>query len=93
MRTRRRGVSVAGVLGELLITAGVITLLYVGWQLWIGDMIFGAQRNAVGQDLSQQWEQEYAGAAPSAPERVSERDAGPDREPGRRRPGHHARSR
>jgi sortase A len=65
-RTRRRRVSVAGVLGELLITAGVLTLLYVGWQLWIGDMIFGAQRNAVGQDLSQQWEQEYAGPAPSA---------------------------
>jgi sortase A len=69
----RRRVSVAGVLGELLITAGVLTLLYVGWQLWIGDMIFGAQRNAVGQDLSQQWEQEYA--APSA-------TAAPSAEPG-----------
>ena len=66
VRVRRRRTSVAGVLGELLITAGVITLLYVGWQLWIGDMIFGAQRNAVGQDLSQQWEQEYAAPAPSA---------------------------
>ena len=64
-RTRRR-VSIAGVLGELLITAGVLTLLYVGWQLWIGDLIFGAQRNAVGQDLSQQWEQEYA-APPTTP--------------------------
>ena len=54
---RRRPFSVAGVLGELLITAGVLTLLYVGWQLWIGDLIYGAQRNAAGQDLSQQWEQ------------------------------------
>ena len=53
-------------MGELLLTAGVLTLLYVGWQLWIGDVIFGAQRNAVGQDLSQQWEQEYA--APSSTE-------------------------
>ena len=50
-------------LGEVLITAGVLTLLYVGWQLWIGDLIFGAQRTAVGQDLSQQWEQEHAAPA------------------------------
>lgn len=59
--------SVAGILGEILITAGVITLLYVGWQLWIGDMIFGAQRNAVGRDLSEQWEQQYADPSSSAP--------------------------
>ena len=57
----------AGVLGELLITAGVLTLLYVGWQLWIGDLIFGVQRNAVGQDLSEQWEQEYAAPSSTAP--------------------------
>ena len=54
-----------GVIGELLITAGVITLLYVGWQLWIGDMIYGAQRNAAGQELSEEWEQEYAAPSPS----------------------------
>lgn len=48
-----------GVIGELLITAGVIVLLYVVWQLWIGDMIYGAERNATGQELSQQWAQEY----------------------------------
>lgn len=52
-------------MGELLITAGVLTLLYVGWQLWIGDLIYGAQRNAAGQELSQEWEQEYAAPAPS----------------------------
>ena len=84
-------VSVAGVLGELLITAGVLTLLFVGWQLWIGDMIFGAQRNAEGQDLSEQWEQEYAGLPPPSPSASattrSRRDAG------RRRAGHPARSR
>jgi sortase A len=61
----RRRVSVIGVLGELLITAGVLTLLYVGWQLWIGDLIYGAQRNAAGQELSQEWEQEYVAPAPS----------------------------
>jgi len=62
--TRRR-ITVTGVLGDLLLTAGVITLLYVGWQLWIGDLIYGAQRNATGQELSEEWEQEYAAPAPS----------------------------
>lgn len=57
--------SVFGVIGEILITAGVITLLYVGWQLWIGDLIYGAQRSAAGQELSQEWEQEYTAPAPS----------------------------
>jgi sortase A len=60
------------VLGEILITAGVITLLYVGWQLWLGDVIYGAQRNAQGHELSEAWEQQYEAApgpetaAPSA---------------------------
>ncbi|GAA1955264.1 class E sortase [Microbacterium deminutum] len=46
-------------IGELLLTAGVITLLFVVWQLWLGDLIYGAQRNAVGQELSHTWAQEY----------------------------------
>jgi len=47
------------VVGEILITAGVITLLYVVWQLWIGDVIYGAERNAAGNELSQSWAQEF----------------------------------
>ncbi|MGC5223673.1 class E sortase [Micromonospora sp. DT81.3] len=54
-RARRR-TSVTGVLGELLITLGIVVLLYVGWQLWIGDMIYGAQNNAAGQELSEEWD-------------------------------------
>lgn len=65
-RRRRQRVSAWGVLGELLITAGVLTLLYVGWQLWIGDMIYGSQRNAAGQELSQEWEQGTAALTPTA---------------------------
>ncbi|MDY0908082.1 class E sortase [Microbacterium sp. CFBP9034] len=57
-RPRRRA-SVLGVIGELLITAGVITLLYVVWQLWVGDMIYGAERNATGHELSEVWAQEF----------------------------------
>ncbi|QIG41123.1 class E sortase [Microbacterium sp. 4R-513] len=48
-----------GVLGELLITAGVITLLYVGWQLWIGDVIYGAERSAQAEEQSRLWQEEY----------------------------------
>lgn len=51
-------------LGELLITAGIIVLLYVVWQLWVGDMIYGAERNATAEERSQQWAQEYEAAAP-----------------------------
>lgn len=55
-----------GVLGELLITAGVIVLLYVAWQLWLGDVIYGAQAEAESEQLSQQWAQEYEPPAPVA---------------------------
>ncbi len=61
----RRRVSVAGVLGELLITAGVIALLYVTWQLWIGDWIIGSQKQAEASQLTQSWAQEYESAAPA----------------------------
>ena len=68
-----------GVLGELLITAGVLTLLYVGWQLWIGDLIYGAQRNAAGQEISEEWAQEYVAPAPS--ETAPTETEAPDAEP------------
>jgi sortase A len=63
---QRRRVSVAGVIGELLITAGVIVLLYVVWQLWVGDMIYGAERNASGAAQSQQWQEQWQQQNPGA---------------------------
>ncbi|WP_375386480.1 class E sortase [uncultured Microbacterium sp.] len=66
LRPRRRRASFFGVLGEILITIGVVTLLYVSWQLWIGDVIYGAERNAAGQQLSQQWEDDYRAHPKSA---------------------------
>ena len=71
-RPRRRA-SFLGIAGEVLITAGVIVLLYVVWQLWVGDLIYGAERNAEGTELSQTWQQEYeeqttdAAPAPTTP--------------------------
>ncbi len=36
-------------------TAGVVALLFVAWQLWIGDFIIGAEHNSEASALSQQW--------------------------------------
>jgi len=64
------------VLGELLITAGVIVLLYVVWQLWVGDLIYGAEAKAESEQLSQQWAQEYEPAAPAPTDEPEPADAG-----------------
>lgn len=40
-------VSVIGVLGELFVTIGVFIFLFLGWQLWLNDLVVGqAQRTA-----------------------------------------------
>lgn len=57
-RTVRRPLSVVGVLGELLITGGVLVLLFLGWQLWLNDIIFGASQQQAAEQLSEEWEQE-----------------------------------
>lgn len=54
-RRPRRRTSVVGVIGEILITLGVVSLLYVAWQMWIGDAIIGAQFKSEAHSLSQQW--------------------------------------
>ena len=68
-RHPRGRVSVVGVLGELLLTAGAVVLLFAAWQLWIGDMIYGSQNNAAGQALSQEWAAQSGD--PTAPSEAS----------------------
>jgi sortase A len=55
---RNRPLSVVGVLGELLITAGVLVLLFLGWQLWLQDILVGNQLNSQAQKLGQTWQNE-----------------------------------
>ncbi|HTN55177.1 MAG TPA: class E sortase [Microbacterium sp.] len=55
-RSRSRA-TVTGVLGELLLTAGAVGLLFVAWQMWIGDIIIDAQKNAEGAATIQEWAQ------------------------------------
>ena len=54
----------ASVLGELMLTAGVVVFLFVAWQMWIGDIIISAQKNDEGAAMSQQLAQ---GEAPEPP--------------------------
>jgi sortase A len=59
----RRRISVIGILGELLITAGVLVFLFLAWQLWFNDLVVGAQQNQAGVSLAQQWK----GGTPNTP--------------------------
>jgi sortase A len=68
MTRPRRRASVVGILGEVLITLGVVTLLFVAWQLWIGDVIYGAERNAQAAEQSELWQAEYEQQVEATPE-------------------------
>ncbi|CAN5452906.1 hypothetical protein BH10ACT7_BH10ACT7_25190 [soil metagenome] len=57
--------SVVGVLGELLITAGVVVLLFLGWQVWLNDIIVGGEQNEAAHELSQTWERGDGATAPT----------------------------
>ncbi len=64
-RRARLRATVASVSGELLVTAGVIAMLFVAWQMWIGDVIMGAEENRRGAQQSQQWDSQDPPEAPS----------------------------
>jgi sortase A len=73
-RKPRRKVSVLGVIGELLITAGVLVLLFLGWQVWLNDIIVGGEQTAAAGELGQSW----AEAAETAPSTEPPTDASTD---------------
>lgn len=56
----RRPISLVGVLGELLITAGVIVMLFLGWYVWLNDIVAGNEQQQaaeeVQQELQDRWE-------------------------------------
>ena len=56
-RPRRQKATVVGVLGELFLTAGVLVLLFLGWQVWLNDIIVGAEQTSAANELAEQWEQ------------------------------------
>lgn len=54
-RRRRKKFSIVGLIGELLITAGVLVFLFLGWQLWLNDIIVGGQQDKSSTDLAKSW--------------------------------------
>lgn len=57
-RPRRSGrqFTFLGVTGEVLVTLGVLILLFVGWQLWWTDVIAGRAYADTRANLEQQWQ-------------------------------------
>ncbi|GAA4266066.1 class E sortase [Frondihabitans peucedani] len=64
VRAPRRRTSVFGVLGEILITLGVVVLLFIVWQQWFNDIVVSGDTKAQASKLSQQLHDE-AGVGPS----------------------------
>jgi sortase A len=69
----RRRMSVVGILGELFITAGVLVLLFLGWQVWLGNLIDGNAQKEEAVALSETWQRDAA----TAPAAVDRPDPGP----------------
>ncbi|TFC64100.1 class E sortase [Cryobacterium sp. TMT2-4] len=51
----RPRLSAVGIIGEVLITAGVLVLAFLGWQLWWNDMIMAGQQSKAAAEISQTW--------------------------------------
>jgi sortase A len=47
---------IIGVFGELLITVGILVLLFLGWQLWWNSIVLGNQQAGAATSLSDQWQ-------------------------------------
>lgn len=54
-RRGRRGAAVLGVLGELLLTAGALVLLFLVWQLWWTDVVADREQSGIIDGLEQEW--------------------------------------
>ena len=65
-RGRRRRVSVLGVIGEVLVTAGILVLLFVVWSVWFNSWVLNGQQTSAAASLGRDW-LEGPGAAPARP--------------------------
>ena len=54
-RPRRKRVTVVGVFGEVLMTGGVVVLLFLGWQLWFNNVVSSNEQASVAENLSEEW--------------------------------------
>ncbi|MGV8881355.1 MAG: class E sortase [Rhodoglobus sp.] len=63
---RRSRVTVVGVLGELLITGGVLVMAFLGWQLWLNNIISSNEQKSQAMEASEQWSMGDKGEAITA---------------------------
>lgn len=54
--SERIGIAVRG-FGELMITAGVLVLLFVAYELWVTNFYTAQKQEALDHDLHVQWKQ------------------------------------
>lgn len=66
-RARRR-TSVIGVLGEVLITLGVVIMLFLGWYVWLNDIITGSAQQNAAQSVQEQLRAEFEREREEQPE-------------------------
>jgi sortase A len=62
---RGLGSRIIGVAGELLITAGVFVLLFLGWQLWWNSIVLTNDQASSASTLADQWKTESPSASPT----------------------------
>lgn len=58
--------SALGAFGELLLTAGVVVLLFLAWQLWWNDAILAKSQSSAAADTSVQWSTPFPTMTPVA---------------------------
>lgn len=46
---------IVGIVGELAITAAVVMILFLGWQLWLNDLVVGGQQDKAATQLAKSW--------------------------------------
>src|SRR4051794_12879133 len=66
-RRPHRRPTVVGVIGELLITAGVLVLLFLGWQVWWNNLVVSNQQSSAAAHQSQKWIDDALKAPKPAP--------------------------
>jgi sortase A len=67
-RRRKRGLGVVSVIGEVFLTVGVVSFLFIGWQLWLNDLVVGQEQATSARELEDQWRTPGSPLVPSTRE-------------------------
>lgn len=59
-------------LGELLVTAGLVLLLFVGYEVWVTDLLTAQRQDELSEELREEW----AAEPPTTPGAITRADVG-----------------